>query len=495
MFTYYVVLAIYFCIIFAIGIFAARKTEGNSDYVLGGRSLSPGVTALGAGASDMSGWLLLGLPGAVFVSGLDQIWLPIGLTIGAWLNWRFVAKKLRIYTENVGDAITIPSYFDTRFGSGNRTLRFMTAVVILTFFTLYAAAGFVSGAFLIQTLFDIPYTTAVWIGAIFLMVYTAIGGFLAVNWVDFFQGSLMFFALIITPVVTWYNLDPAIAPDVLPTHYFSVISENTSAIGVFSLLAWGLGYFGQPHILVRFMAIGDVKGMSIARKICMSWMIVSLVGAFAVGITGAMYYSGTAHHFDNEMIFLELAKGLFPTWIAAILIAAVLSAVMSSVAAQLLASSSAITEDITHFFSIKLSEKSQVVLGRLSVVAVSLVAMIFASNPQSTILSIVGHAWAGMGAAFGPVVLFSLFWRRCSAHGAIACMVVGAGVVIAWIAAHAAWPNSTLFSVYEIIPAFILSSAALVIVSLKGEQPSEKTLRHFDEVNEHCEKLKLEPQK
>ncbi|EAR57734.1 proline transporter, partial [Photobacterium sp. SKA34] len=191
----------------------------------------------------------------------------------------------------------------------------------------------------------------------------------------------------------------------------------------------------------------------------------------------------------------ELAKGLFPTWIAAILIAAVLSAVMSSVAAQLLASSSAITEDITHFFNIKLSEKSQVILGRLSVVAVSLVAMIFASNPQSTILSIVGHAWAGMGAAFGPVVLFSLFWRRCSAHGAIACMVVGAGVVIAWISAHAAWPNSTLFSVYEIIPAFILSSAALVIVSLKGEQPSEKTLRHFDEVNEHCEKLKLEPLK
>ncbi len=268
----------------------------------------------------------------------------------------------------------------------------MTALVILIFFTLYAAAGFVSGAFLIQTLFHIPYTQAVWIGAIFLMVYTAIGGFLAVNWVDFFQGSLMFFALLITPIVTWYNLDPAIDQSVLPTHYFSVISDNTSTIGVLSLLAWGLGYFGQPHILVRFMAIGDVKGMSVARKICMSWMIVSLVGAFAVGITGAMYYSGANHHFDNEMIFLELAKGLFPSWIAAVLIAAVLSAVMSSVAAQLLASSSALTEDIAHFFDIKLTEKSQVLLGRLAVVAVSLVAMIFASNPQSTILSIVGHA-------------------------------------------------------------------------------------------------------
>lgn len=492
--TYYIVLAIYFCIIFAIGIVAARKTEGNSDYVLGGRSLSPGVTALGAGASDMSGWLLLGLPGAVFVSGLDQIWLPIGLTIGAYLNWHFVARKLRIYTENVGDALTIPSYFYARFGSDNRTLRLMTALVILIFFTLYAAAGFVSGAFLIQTLFHIPYTQAVWIGAIFLMVYTAIGGFLAVNWVDFFQGSLMFFALLITPIVTWYNLDPAINQSVLPTHYFSVISDNTSTIGVLSLLAWGLGYFGQPHILVRFMAIGDVKGMSVARRICMSWMVVSLVGAFAVGITGAMYYSGAHHNFDNEMIFLELAKGLFPSWIAAVLIAAVLSAVMSSVAAQLLASSSALTEDIAHFFDIKFTEKSQVLLGRLAVVAVSLVAMIFASNPQSTILSIVGHAWAGMGAAFGPVVLFSLFWRRCSAHGAIACMVVGAAVVLGWIAAHSAWPNSTIFSIYEIIPAFILASIALIVVSLKGEKPNEKTLRHFDEVSEHYQKLRLQQQ-
>ena len=493
MLTFYIVLAIYFLIVFAIGIVAARATKGNSDYVLGGRSLSPAVTALGAGASDMSGWLLLGLPGAVFVSGLDQLWLPVGLTIGAYLNWRFVAKKLRIYTENVGDALTIPSYFDARFGHGNRVLRLMTAVVILIFFTLYAAAGFVSGAFLFQALFHLPYHQAVWFGAIFLVAYTAIGGFLAVNWVDFFQGSLMFFALLITPITVWYHLDHSMASSSLPVHYFSAISSHTSTIGIVSLLAWGLGYFGQPHILVRFMAIRDVKGMSVARRICMSWMVVSLLGAFAVGITGAMYYATRGHSFDNEMVFLELAKGLFPTWVTAILFAAVLSAVMSTIAAQLLASSSALTEDIAHFFHIDLSDKSKVWLGRAAVVAVSLVAMIFASDPKSTILSIVGNAWAGMGAAFGPVILFSLFWRRCTTSGAIAAMIVGAAVVIGWIWAHSTWPHSTLFSLYEIVPGFILASIALVVVSLKSEQPCEKTLHHFDEVSQHCsEKLSLQ---
>ncbi|MGF1741817.1 sodium/proline symporter PutP [Vibrio profundum] len=493
--TFYIVLAIYFIIIFAIGIFAARATKDNSDYVLGGRSLSPAITALGAGASDMSGWLLLGLPGAVFVSGLDQLWLPIGLTVGAYVNWRFVAKKLRIYTENVGDALTIPSYFDARFGNGNRVLRLMTAVVILIFFTLYAAAGFVSGAYLFQALFHIPYHTAVWFGAVFLVAYTAIGGFLAVNWVDFFQGSLMFFALLITPFATWYHLDHSQALSLqLPAHYFSTIGVHTSMLGVVSLLAWGLGYFGQPHILVRFMAIRNVEGMSVARRICMGWMVVSLMGAFAVGITGALYYSSHAHSFDNEMVFLELAKGLFPTWIAAILFSAVLSAVMSTIAAQLLASSSALTEDIAHFFNINLAEKSKVWFGRAAVVAVSLVAMIFANNPQSSILSIVSHAWAGMGAAFGPVILFSLFWRRCTANGAVAGMVVGAIVVLGWIWGHGQWPHSDVFNLYEIIPGFTLACIALVTVSLMGAQPSKQVLKEFDDVTHQCGELTTQQQ-
>ncbi|WP_108650149.1 sodium/proline symporter PutP [Dongshaea marina] len=487
MITFFIVLAIYFAIVFAIGICAARATKNNSDYVLGGRSLSPAITALGAGASDMSGWLLLGLPGAVFVSGLDQLWLPVGLSIGAYLNWRFVAKKLRIYTENVGDALTIPSYFDARFGHGNRVLRLMTAVVILIFFTLYAAAGFVSGAYLFQVLFHLPYHTAVWMGAIFLVAYTSIGGFLAVNWVDFFQGSLMFFALLITPLATWFHLEHSADFTLqLPAHYFSVVSNQTSLIAIVSLLAWGLGYFGQPHILVRFMAIRDVRGMKVARRICMSWMVISLLGAFAVGITGAIYYATRGHQFDNEMVFLELAKGLFPAWIAAILFAAVLSAVMSTIAAQLLASSSALTEDIAHFFEIQLSEKAKVWFGRGAVIAVSLVAMIFASDPQSTILSIVGHAWAGMGAAFGPVILFSLFWRRCTARGAVAGMTVGAIMVLVWIFGHSQWPQSVIFSLYEIIPGFILASLALVVVSLRDEMPCKQTLHHYDEVLRHC---------
>lgn len=464
---------IYFAIILAIGFVASRATKNLSDYVLGGRSLSGPIAALGAGASDMSSWLLLALPGAVFLYGVSEIWLPIGLSLGAYINWVFIAKRLRVYTEIANDSLTIPAYLENRFHDTSGILRAITALTILFFFTFYASAGFVGGAILFQSTFDLSYTSAMWISASFLIIYTSVGGFLAVNWVDFLQGTLMLVALIAVPLVTLNQLggwDATINSMQTLSINYDKFTSNISGIEIASLLAWGLAYFGQPHILVRFMAARNKNVIPLARRICMSWMLLAMLAAIATGLIGSLYFTVDPNRtlLNPETVFISLAKLLFHPWLIGILMAAVLSAIMSTLAAQLLASSSALTEDIYHRFGRRnASQKELVWMSRLTVVLIALAAIVIAYNPSSTILKMVEYAWGGLGASFGAVIVFSLFWPRMTRNGAIAGIVFGAVGIIAWEQVEGG-----LFDLYELIPAFLLSSLGIVVVSLLDKLPS-----------------------
>lgn len=475
-----VTFSVYFVILLIIGFIANHTTRNLSDFVLAGRRLSGTIAALGAGASDMGAWLLLGLPGAVYALGINQIWLPIGLTIGAYLNWRLVASRLRIYTEVAQDSLTIPAFFDHRFHDKTRLLRIVTAVSILIFFTFYSASGLVSGAVLFQTAFDLNYEIALWMVTAAIVTYTIIGGFLAVSWTDFLQGCLMFVALIVTPITAamhlgdWSSIMGTIN-SINPT-YLDAFSGIT-VLGTLSLLAWGLGYFGQPHILVRFMAVRHSSEIPKAGFICMTWMILSLYGAVFVGFLGIAYFA--SHPLSNpETVFLEFAQLLFNPWVAGILLAAVLSAIMGNIAAQLLASSSALTEDIYRgFIRKKASPKELILVSRLTVFGVACIALFLAHNPQSSVLKLVSFAWAGLGSAFGAVVLFSLFWSRVTRNGAIAGIILGTVTVIVWkqLAIYGG-----IFTLYEMVPGFIVSSLGIIIVSLLGNPPEQAILDDYE---------------
>lgn len=471
---------IYFTIVIVIGIVASRVTKNLSDFVLGGRSLNGALAALGAGASDMSGWLLLGLPGAVYVHGLQEIWLPIGLSIGAYLNWKFVAKPLRVYTEVANDSLTIPAFFQNRFHDDSRILRVVTALAVLIFFTFYAASGFVSSALLFQAAFDLNYSLSLWIGASVLIVYTTVGGFLAVNWTDFFQGTLMFIALLVVPITAFMHIGDwhttiDLIKQVNPENLNAF--TNVTVIGVVSLMAWGLGYFGQPHILVRFMAAKTADEIPKARMICMSWMICSLYGAIMTGFIGIAYFAKKPLA-EPEQVFLILAQALFNPWVAGILLAAVLSAIMSTIAAQLLASSSALAEDFYHTLIRKNARAKELVfVSRLTVVLVALIAILLAHHPQSNVLKLVSYAWAGLGASFGPVILYSLFWQRMTRNAAIAGIVVGGATVIIW---KQLATLGGIFQLYEIVPAFILSNIAILVVTYFDTAPAASITLEFN---------------
>ena len=338
-----------------IGWLGYRYTRDLSDYILGGRRLGSFVTALSAGASDMSGWLLMGLPGAVFVSGIRESWIAIGLTIGAYLNWRFVAARLRLFTERADNALTLPDYFASRFEDRNNLLRIISAIVILIFFTLYCASGVVAGARLFENMFGLQYNTALWVGAFCTIVYVFIGGFLAVSWTDTIQASLMITALLLAPIMAYAAIngtlqDGQVWQDFISAEQFDIL-DGASTIGIISLLAWGLGYFGQPHILVRFMAADSPASIPRARRISMTWMILCLCGAVAVGFFGIAYFNAhpgvdAAVRANGESVFMELARQLFSPWIAGLLLAAILAAIMSTLSCQLLVCASALTEDI-----------------------------------------------------------------------------------------------------------------------------------------------------
>ena len=470
---------LYILVIFSIGYFAVHRNKTLSDYVLGGRSLSGPVAALGAGASDMSSWLLLALPGAFLLHGINQIWLPIGLSIGAYLNWQLVARRLRIYTEVAGDSLTVPSYFHNRFQDHSRLLKTVTALVVLIFFTFYASASFVSIGLLFHTMFGLNYIDAVLLGGGIILIYTIIGGFLAISWIDFFQGSLVFVALLTVPMVTLYALHgihPTLSLIQAQGAHFLDAFDGLSLVGIISLLAWGLGYFGQPHIIVRFMAAKNHRTIPQAQFICMTWMILSLFGAIFTGLFAIAYFAKMPLS-DPETAFLYLAKDLFNPWITGILLAAALSANMSTTSAQLLSSSSAITEDLYHtFFRRKATQKELIFVGRIGVLIVGGIAFSLAMNPDNSILNLVAHAWAGLGASFGPVVLISLFWSRMTRNGAFAGMVFGALTVLIWPMIP------EVKAMYELLPGFAFSCIAIFIVSLLDRKPSKKIIEQFQEV-------------
>lgn len=405
-----------------IGYFAYKRTSNLTDYMLGGRTLGPAVTALSAGASDMSGWLMMGLPGAMFAQGISASWIAIGLTLGAYANWLYVAPRLRTYTEVANNSITIPAFLENRFGDASRILRLVSGLVIMIFFTFYVSSGLVSGGVLFENTFHLNYHTGLWIVAVVVIAYTLFGGFLAVSWTDFVQGLIMFIALILVPLVTIFHVG-GIGPTFTEIHAINPalldIFKGTSLLGIISLFAWGLGYFGQPHIIVRFMAISSVKEIKKARFIGMGWMIFSIVGAMFTGLVGIAFYSkkGLALT-DPETVFIELGKILFHPLITGFLLAAILAAIMSTISSQLLVTSSSLTEDIYKtFFRREASDQELVFVGRLSVLIVSLVALILAYSKNDTILDLVGYAWAGFGASFGPLILLSLYWKRMNKWG------------------------------------------------------------------------------
>ncbi|RYV02851.1 sodium/proline symporter PutP [Shewanella sp. OPT22] len=450
----------YLIAMLAIGFWAYKKTDNVDDYILGGRKMGPAVTALSVGASDMSGWLLLGLPGAVYVGGLGEAWIGIGLLVGAWLNWLFVAKRLRIYTQLTDNALTLPDFFEKRFNDKSGILKLISALTILVFFTFYTSSGMVGGAILFEKVFGLDYTYALLIGSVIIVSYTFIGGFFAVSWTDFFQGCLMLIALLIVPVAIFSqpenqqnlsNLDPSM---------LSILHEDMTVIGLLSLLAWGLGYFGQPHILSRFMAIGDPKDLTVSRRIGMSWMIVSLLGALTVGLAGAVHFANSPLE-NSETVFIYLTQAAFSPWIGGLLIAAILSAIMSTIDSQLLVCSSVVTEDFyKKWLKPSASSKELMIIGRASVFLVAVVAALIALNPESNVLELVSYAWAGFGAAFGPVVILSLFWKGYSKAGAIATILTGALTVIIWKQLEGG-----IFDLYELLPAFIFAATVGVIVS------------------------------
>jgi sodium/proline symporter len=476
--------ALYILAMVGIGFVAWRRTRSLDDYILGGRSLGSFVTAMSAGASDMSGWLLLGLPGALYASGLSEGWIAVGLVIGAWCNWKYVAGPLRVYTERTRNALTLPDYFTHRFEDGSRILRVLSALIILVFFAVYSASGIVAGARLFEAVFHVPYAQALWVGAAATILYTMVGGFLAVSWTDTVQATLMIFALVLTPIVVILSTGG-------PAASLAVIEQANPAnldlfrgaglIAIVSLLAWGLGYFGQPHILARFMAAESLAAIPKARRIGMTWMVLCLLGAMAVGFFGIAWFAAhpdlagpvTANH---ERVFIQLAQLLFNPWVAGVLLSAILAAIMSTLSCQLLVCSSALTEDFYKGFFRKQAGQSELVwVGRLTVLAVALLAIWLASDPDSKVLGLVSYAWAGFGAAFGPVVLFSLGWKGMTRNGALAGMVVGAATVLVW--KQFGW-----FGLYEMVPGFLLASLAIVVASKLGPPPSAAMDATFDAV-------------
>jgi sodium/proline symporter len=468
---------LYLVLMVGLGFAAWRLTRTLSDFVLGGRRLGGLVAALSAGASGMSGWLLLGLPGALFANGLNQVWMAIGLSVGAYLNWTLVAGRLRRFSERASNALTLSDYLEARFEDRSRALRIASASVILVFFTIYTASGLVSGAVLFNATFRIGYDEALWLGALLIVSYTFIGGFLAVSWTDVVQGLLMLCALLVVPVVAaqelggWRATTAGIGT-IAPGHLSAF--SGLSLLSAASLLSWGLGYFGQPHILARFMAMTSAAEMPKARAIGMWWMILSLYGAMFSGLVAVGYFA--AAPLDNpETAFIGLTHALFNPWLAGVFLAAILAAIMSTADSQLIVSTSALTEDLYRpFLRPQAGERELVWIGRLGVIVIALLALLVARDPDSRVLDIVAYAWAGFGAGFGPTILLSLIWRGMTRDGALAGMVAGAATVVLW-----ANLEGGLFDVYEMLPGFLAGLLAIVLVSRLGRPPAAAVARLF----------------
>ncbi|MBI1404125.1 MAG: sodium/proline symporter PutP [Porphyrobacter sp.] len=476
-------LAAYFILMLAIGLYAWRKSTDDSEgYLLAGRNLPPAVAALSAGASDMSGWLLLGLPGALYAAGLVEAWIGIGLFLGALANWILVAPRLREQTERMGNALTIPQFLANRFPERATMLRVTSAVIVVAFFTVYTAAGLVGGGKLFETAFAgiLPntmfsdYMLGILITAGIVLAYTMIGGFLAVSLTDFVQGLIMMVALIFMPLVVMFGPGGSAGESLsdVPVAGFLDITHGLTAIGFISAVTWGLGYFGQPHIIVRFMAIDKIKNVPRAAGYGMGWMGIALAGSIGLGLAGRAYVERNGLVIeDPETIFIVLAQLLFHPAVTGFLYAALLAAIMSTISSQLLVSSSSLTEDFYRLFLRRnASEREAVNVSRVAVALVAIAACLLASDPDSEVLGLVSNAWAGFGAAFGPLILLALMWRGMTGTGAVAGLVVGAAVVAGWI--WLGWNQSFLGGpgLYEIVPGFAASMLAIVVVSKATER-------------------------
>jgi len=481
---------IYIVLMLVTGVIAYRRTHNLSDYILGGRRLGSWTAALSAGASDMSGWLLLGLPGFAYSSGLQSLWLVTGLLLGGYLNWRLVARRLRIYSEMAGDSLTLPAFFNNRFADDSHSLRIIGAIFTLLFYLLYTVSGLVAGGKLFSTVFGLPYEWAVIIGVGTILIYTFMGGFLAVCWTDVVQGLLMLFALILVPLLVveemggWqYSYDALrdLEPAMLSLWYDGP-QHSLSLIAAVSLLAWGLGYFGQPHILARFKAVQSAEQIAPARRIAVSWSGLSMLGAVLVGLLGQLYFAGSGGIQDSERVFMLLVDKMLPATLAGICLAAILAAIMSTADSQLLVSASVLTEDLYKLVLRRSPSQSHLMwVGRIAVLIIAALATWMAGDPNSSVLSLVGYAWAGFGAAFGPPLILALYWRNMNKWGALAGMISG-GICVVW------WKHMSggIFDIYELLPGFIISLFAVVLVSLLSGKPQENVRFEFDRM---CQRL------
>ena len=512
----------YLSLMLAIGFIFSKRQESLGDYYLGGRRMNKWVVALSAQASDMSGWLLMGLPGAIYVGGFSEAWIGIGLMIGTYLNWKIVAGRLRRYSQACGDAITIPDFICNRFRDKTGISRMVAAVIILVFFTFYTASGFVGAAKLFTSTFGVPETLSVcgvtvtgyqlclWVAALVVVSYTLLGGYMAVCWTDVIQGSLMFFAIVLIPAVVVCNAGGfASTVDQLNeiNPYLQSLFTNASTgkaagfIGLASCMAWGLGYFGMPHILVRFMSIDDAAEIRGSRRIAMTWVAVSLAAATVIGMVFRLYLKQKGLTLaqvgnDPEKMFMVMINGIFSGGFlmrvfAGIFLSAIMAAIMSTADSQLLVSASSFSNDLYKVvLRKKAGNRELITVSRLTVGAVALAALIMAMDTSSdffkVVMKMVSFAWAGFGAAFGPLILLALFWKRTTLAGAVAGMVTGAVTCFVWkfvLSADAALvAENPVFSLYELAPGFALAFVATVVVSLLTRKPDASVCDEFDRV-------------
>ena len=475
---------LYLAFMLAIGWYFYRRTKSLNDYVLGGRGLNSWVTSLSAQASDMSGWLLLGLPGMAFSKGYEAMWLAVGLALGTYANWKLVARRIRVYTQLAKDSITLPDFFENRFDDRTRILRIISALFILFFFMIYTSSGFVAGAKLFETVFGWSYHESLLIGVVVIISYTFLGGFSAVSWTDFFQGMLMFFAVILVPVIGLTQVGgfsgmedtlQASNPELL-----NIWTDNEGNpltwIAIVSAMAWGLGYWGQPHILARFMAINKSENIRKSRIIAMVWVVIALGAAVLVGLVGQAYGPQLLTDGDVETVFMGMVNQFVSPGLAGILLAAILAAVMSTADSQLLITSSSLTEDVYKvFINPQATDRQLVRLSRLAVAVVAAIAVAIAWDPDSSVLGLVAYAWAGFGATFGPLVLMSLYWKRMTLAGALVGIVLGGLTTIVW-----GQLSGGIFDLYEIFPGFIVSMLGIVVGSLASPEPPAQVMEEFE---------------
>ena len=493
-------IAVYLIAMLGVGVWFAKKNNSVDDFYLDGRKLGPFVTAMSAEASDMSSWLLMGLPGVAYLSGLAEAsWTAIGLAVGTYLNWLIVARRIRRYSNHL-DAITVPQFFSKRWGDDRNLLSAIAAVVIIIFFIPYLASGFSACGKLFASLFGTSYMTAMLISAAVIVIYTVMGGFLAASFTDLIQSIIMTVALIVVlsfGVAQAGGLDAVMDNAQSLAGYLSLTQTHDAVTGgassyslltICSLLAWGLGYFGMPHILLRFMAIEEEKKLALSRRVATVWVVISMGVAIFIGVVGnGMTKAGAMEQLaDSETIIVQIASlishyGVFAALIAGVILAGILAATMSTADSQMLAASSSVSQNLlVEFFHLKITGRKSEVVARSTMVVIALVAAFLARDPNSSVFRVVSFAWAGFGAAFGPVVLFGLFWRRSNKWGALAGMVVGGAMVFIWKYGIATLGGA--FAIYELLPAFIAASIAIVVVSLLTEKPSGEIERIFDEV-------------